>query len=414
MAQIKIKKNINIGNLIKYKNTNSSNAFTSIMVFYIYFIATIGMFFILPSEYRNTYVYYSGVILGTVLFASLAENSKSSFSFNIFWGLSFFILFFTLGFRKYSGIDDANYMLIFNNTCQYGWLNIFKTSTMEPGYLLLNALVSFFTRDYLYMQLVTSFIPLALFYYAFKKYKGMISLPMAVFLLSTMIYFLMISVALVRIFIAISIVFNAYYYIPKRNVKMYVFLIILAGTFHYSALLMLVLTYFVINKNNLSKKSRWFVVLFFVATPVVFVAVSKYLVPLMGGRYDEYGVIGNLKLGILGFDTVPILLLLFFYYKKINKEHADYYKLFLSIYTLSSIISFYSSMLSFGRLAFYTNSALFIAAPMVNKALKLNCRKNIFYGIIILYGFFYLYRTQFTVDMYLPHLFQYQNMFFTL
>ena len=59
---------------------------------------------------------------------------------------------------------------------------------------------------------------------------------MAVFLLSTMIYFQMLAVSLVRMFIALSIVFNAMYYIPQRDTKKYISLVLLASTFHYSAL----------------------------------------------------------------------------------------------------------------------------------------------------------------------------------
>ena len=411
------RKSENIIALVKgiiYKKTELSKTSTSILIFFIYALAVLGMCIILPREHIWTALFYSGVILGAVLFAALAENAKTSFSFNIFYSISFLILFFILGFRNFSGIDDASYTKIFNDVSQHGWIAEFKATTMESGYLLLNAIVSLFTKNYLYMQLLTSFIPLILFYHAFKKYRSMISLPMAVFLLCTMLYFQMLSVSLVRIFIAISIVVIAYYYIPKKNVKKYISLIVIASMFHYSALFMLVLLYFVIDKDNFSKKSKRFIVLAIIGIPVIFLAIVKLFVPFMGGRYTGYGIIGNLNFEISSFDTIPLIVLLIFYYKKIELKNTDYFKLFLSIFSLSCIIAFYSSMIPLGRLTFYANSAFFLAAPMVSKALNRDYRRIIFYGIIILYGLLYVYSTQFTLECDIPHLFPYKNIFFAI
>ena len=409
-------KNIELFSKRHCNNTKSNKRFTSILIFYIYGLVGIGMCLVLPSEHMQTALFYIGVIFGAIIFAALAENAKTSFAFNIFFGLSFFILFFTLGFRNFSGIDDANYLQIFNEVSQYGWIVAFNTfNHIEPGYLLLNALISFFTHNYLYMQLLTSFIPLALFYHAFKKYKSVISLPMAIFLLSTTIYFQMISVALVRIFIAVSIVFNAYYYIPQKNIKKYTCLILIASMFHYSAIFMLVLMYFAINKDNLTKKAKNFFIFAFLLTPFVFIIVGKYLVPVMGVRYTGYGSINNFSLNIWSLSTIPILVLLLLHYKKFNNEKAKYFKLFLSIFALTSIFSFYDSMVSLGRLIFYTNSALYLAAPMVNKVLtRSSIKRLIFCGLIIFYGFMYIYRTQFTLEIQIPNLFPYKNVFFTL
>lgn len=385
----------------------------NIFIVYIYIICAIGISILLPSEYLTTALYYSAVILCAVMLAALAESSKSTFFLNAFLGISFLVLFFNLGFRNYSGIDDPSYINIFYSVSQYGWVSSFQQIPREPGYLMLNAFVSIFTDNYLYMQLTTTFIPLFLFYRSFKKYRKIISMPMAVFLLTTMMYFFMLSVSTVRMFIAISIVFNAFYYIPKRNAVKYVLLILLAAMFHYSALFMLILTYFSLNKTNLSRKSRRFLIIGFVATPIAFIVVSKFA-SVVGGRYAGYGTITSLNLSLSSFDTLPLLLLLLLFYKRFNGEAQIYFKLLLTIYALSSILSFYSSMVSLGRLIFYANSAFFLAAPMVSKLLNKDSKKIIFHGIIILYGFFYLYKTQFIVESHIPHLFPYQNLFFTI
>ncbi|QUG40595.1 EpsG family protein [Psychrobacillus sp. INOP01] len=404
-------------NNIKLKSLNLRNSVSNkkevdVFVIYLYFFVALGMCFLLPEEHFSTAFYYTALILSAVMFAGIAQRCKTTFFLNVFMGISFLVLFFNLGFRNYSGIDDESYINIFLDVSQNGWFSKFQQSTMEPGYLILNQLVSLFTENYLYMQLTSSFIPLFLFYYGFKKYRNLISIPMAVFLLCTFLYFQILSVGLVRMFIAMSIVFNAFYYIPQRNIKRYVLLIIIASLFHYSALFMLVLTYFALNKDNLSKRTKRFVVIGFVATPFIYIAIANYLVPLMGSRYSNYGTVDSLSLGLSSFDTFPILLLLFLFHKKFSNEKADYFKIFLAIYALSCIISFYSSMVSLGRLIFYANLGFFLATSMVSKYLNRNSKKLVFHAVIVLYGFLYVYRAQFTLVEHIPNLFPYQNIFF--
>lgn len=396
------------------KNSYPYKKEINIFVAYTYIIVAIVMAILLPNEYLKTLLFYSAIILLAVLFAALAQNCKTSFFFNIFLGASFIVLFFTLGFRNYSGIDDPAYISIFNQVSEYGWWTVFKETTMEPGYLILNNLVAFFSNNYLHIQLITSFLPLSIFYYGFKKYRNMISIPMAVFLLCTMLYFQVLSVAIIRMFIAISIVFVAFYYIPKQRTRRYITLILIASMFHYSALIMIVLAYFSINKVNLSKKARRFVFIGFVSTPILFILVAKFLVPIMGDRYSVYGTINNLSFSISSFDTIPLLILLLLFYKKFKDEDKYYFKLFISIFALSCIMSFYSGMVSFGRLIFYSNSAFFIAASMVQKVLSRDSKKVLFSGAIVLFGFVYLYWTQFTLESHIQNLFPYQNIFFTI
>ncbi|APM40298.1 EpsG family protein [Clostridium kluyveri] len=414
MAQIQAKNNITLVKKVNDINIKLNKNFIDILIFYIYVLMAFMICLILPSQYAYTALFYVGVILAAVFFAALAQNSKTKVFFNIFYSISFIVLFFVLGFRKFSGVDDITYMRIFGYVSQYGWVSRFIESKIEPGYLILNSIVSSFTDNYLYMQLITSFIPLALFYHALKKYKNMINLPMAIFLLSTMIYFQMVSTALVRMFISVSIVFNAFYYVPQKNVKKYVFLILIASTFHYSALFMLILVYFMLNNKKYSKKSKRFILIGFLVTPFVFIILSKFVVPFMGSRYGNYGTIGDLSLKFSNFDTIPILILLLLYIKKFNGEKRNYYDLFISIFALSSIMSFYSSLVSFGRLIFYANAAIFVAAPMVSKTLEENYRKIIFYCIIIVYGFLYVYKTQFVLEAHIFNLFPYQNIFFQI
>ena len=411
---VRVQSEDGLTNLVQKNHLKGNGRVINVFVYFSYIIIALGMCAILPQEQLATTLFYNAVILTAVLLAAMAERTRTQVGFNILFFLSFLVLFFTLGFRDFSGIDDPAYIKIFNNVVQYGWLSVFKSTTMEPGYLLLNYGVSLLTGDYFCMQFITSFIPLFLFYLGFRKYRNVMSMSMAVFLLSTMIYFQMLAVSLVRMFIALSIVFNAMYYVPQRDTKKYISLVLLASTFHYSALFMLVLTYFSLNQKNLSNKAKRFVALGFAGTPVAFVIIAQYLVPRMGVRYSGYGSLGSLELSLGSFDTLPLLVLLLLNYKRIDAYQVEFFKLFVSTFALSSIISFYSSMVSLGRLIFYANSAFFVAAPMVSRALNNDYSKVLFCVLIIMYGFLYLYRTQFCLDAHIPFLFPYRNLFFTI
>jgi hypothetical protein len=402
-------------NLTKRKYNNKTQSTGSIIITYLYVILWGISLFLLPQAHRGTGLFYITVITSAVVFAFLAQRSKSLIMFNFNLFISFLILFFILGFRNISGIDDPNYSRIFYEVNTIGWVEEFKISTMEPGYLILNRVVGLFTNEYIYMQILTSFIPLSIFYASFKKYKNFIDIAFAVFLLATTIYFQILSTALVRMFIAVSIIFRALYYIPFKDTKKFIFHVFIASIFHYSALFMSILIYFTIDNKKLGKKAKRFVVVAFLLTPVIFITISSYLVPLLGARYSGYGTIGSFIPSIWDFSTIPLLLVLLYFYRKKEGITHGYFLVGMSLLTMTSVLSIYGNLVSFGRLIFYTNCSLFLVAPIVGQSIKgSNVKRILFYAIVIAYCIFYLYRTQFLLEHHIPNLFPYENVFFRM
>ena len=396
----------------KIKRDSKMRMLVNIIIVYSYIITAFLMSYFFTSQYLKTTLFYISVVLLAVLFASLAENTINPLIYFIFMFLSFFMLYFILGFRSYSAIDDPAYISVFSQVSYVGWFNYFKMTTMEPGYLILNYIVSIFTDNYLYMQLISSFIPLFLFYYGFTKYRKIISLPTAVFLLCSILYFQMLSVALVRMFIAISIIFIALRFIPQFKPFKYSLSVLLAATFHYSSLFMIILVYFAINKENLSKRATKYYTTLFIVSPIIFILVSQLLVPIMGKRYRNYGTLDVISIGTSTFTTVPLIFLLLYFYKKFNSKEQLYFKLFLVVYSLSIVISIFGGMVGLGRLIFYSYTAFILAAAMVNKLIRFTSTKFIFSYIIIFYGFLYMFYSQFTSNHHMPYFYPYKNIFF--
>ena len=67
----------------------------------------------------------------------------------IFWTLSMMVFILVFGFRECGvGVDDNSYKRIFGEVSSYGIIGQFFRTTMEPGYLTLNYVVSLFTNNF--------------------------------------------------------------------------------------------------------------------------------------------------------------------------------------------------------------------------------------------------------------------------
>lgn len=290
-------------------------------------------------------------------------------------------------------------------------------SDMEVGYKLLNYLIHRLTNgNYYIFQVICSFIPLFFFYRSFWKYKSYIHLPSALFLLICLYYFQMLSTALVRLFIALGFVFWALQYIWKKRPLYYIGYVLLAASFHVSALIMLFLCLFLFKSRSIENKSKIFTVFMLFALPVVFVIIAKFIAPLMGERYAGYIEMGSLYISLSDFDVLPFVILGIYFRKYIPREFLIQYYVLLTVLMLSSIFSLYSSMVSYGRLIFYTNLGMIFVIPMAYYfvpagkplyKLGLAC-------VIIVYGFLYVSSTQFFLESHIHNLFPYKNLFFTL
>lgn len=394
------------------RNKRAEKVLIEIFLIYIYIIFVIIFSFLIDSGHRKTYLFYYAIISISVTLAGLASIMKKGKRFHIFYTLSFLILFFILAFRNVSAIDDPTYLRIFNEVASEGWFARFIATTMEPGYLLLNQIVYTFTDNYIYMQIIATFIPMFLIYFTFYRLRDKISIHIGIFIFLSMFYFQVLSVGLIRHFIALSIVFFAFYYIPKKETMKYIALILLASTFHYSSLFMLILAVFTLERITISKKTKAFIIAAFIGIPLAFFLVYKFIIPILGDRYQNYATIRAFSIRISDFDTLPLLILCLMFRKKVKKENLEFFMLGIAIYSLSTVVSLYASVISLGRLIFYTNSAFYFLAPTVKKELGDNYKALPFTAIIILYGIIYVFWTQFNLGSHAETLFPYQNVFF--
>lgn len=376
----------------------------------IYFFLAYLLYKVMPSENCSTVVFYIGVITWAVFFAFLADVFYNiSWLSKLFWIFSFIGIFLLLAFRNYSGIDDHTYSKIFYIIKDIGPVKYFINTTTEPGYLLLNYVVSKFTNDYMYMQMISVFIPLFLFYKVF--YEEHYCLPLSVFLFITLWVFQVLSHGLVRMFFAGGIVFYAIRYLNEQKPKKYILSILIASLFHYSSLFFLIFIYFGM-KNVNAKMRKKITFLSFIIMPIIFVLIAKMIVPHLGSRYNKYLDISQLSININYFDTLPIIIYIIYQGKNIREKILrNKFLIYSAIYSFSVIISISSSLVKLGRIDIHIKLLLFILFPLIYKK---GINKLTTAILIIAYGFLYLYYSEFIQTLTFDFLFPYRNLFFSI
>lgn len=396
---------------------NRAELLNNFAILFVFFCSVTVFLYLLPGTYRGTGAFYIIFIASSVGSMWLSQYAKISFIKKLWFILSFSIVFFVLAFRKSSGLDDSVYLWYFNQADGASLSAFLAMSDMEIGYKLLNFFVHWVTGgNYYVFQVLCSFIPLFFFYKSFWRYREFLHLPFALFLLICIYYFQMLSTALVRMFIALGFVFWALQYIWQKRPIHYLCFVILASVFHISALMMLSFSIFASKRTSIKKLCSGFTAFAIFALPVFFIVISKIIVPMLGMRYSGYTEISGLSVDPGDFDILPFIFLGIYLKRYIPKKHVLRYRLLLTLLTLSTILSFYGSMVSFGRLVFYTNMGMLFVIPMAYfftpQYKPLN--KLAFACAIVLYGLLYVARTQFFLESHIENLFPYQNIFFTL
>lgn len=271
---------------------------------------------------KNNLIYY--FILLLILIGVYIENTKIK---KILLGL--FFLFLTTSY--FNGSDWRQYEYMFN---------YMKFDNREYGYILLNYFFKEFSKNF-WIFFINMKILVAIIYYTVeKRFLNLNSILILNILYYPYLLFMFIDCPF-RNLIAASLYIYSTKYIIKKDFFKFIFFILLAGSFHQSAFI-LILTYFF----NFSKIKRGFLILGYVIIFILSVN-NKLLIkiisifPIYKDKIISYFVKGNQysmsnKLISLG-DIERILLLILILLNK-NKICKNKYGQFL--YTNSIIYIF--------------------------------------------------------------------------
>ena len=276
------------------------------------------------------------LLLITVLFCCLIESTVSTVSFSrikintrklSFWVCFFFILFIGLFRNELLGVDVANYKEYFNSWYErYNFVFLLRHFELDNGYIFLNKIVKVFSQEFYIFKCVLYFICVSLFsiiIYKRSKY------PALSFLIYLGLGYLGTNFCLLRQAAAYSICFVAFIYLKQNKLIKFILLIILAATFHKTALffaLVYPLTKDIFKSHSIIKKG---------ILVMTFMGFSTFIIPNLFQYYkNDYSQIAEQG---QGFNLLMVYCVILFIMsrmkKKNNKESMlSYEASFCSIY----------------------------------------------------------------------------------
>ena len=192
-------------------------------------------------------------LLVSVLFLfSQFNNSKNTIKSVIFFIVASMVILLS-SFRSVDvGPDTIHYLSHFYFWSDYPIsLSIFSIGGLEPGFILLNKVISRIGDDQLTFIMSTSIITLIpLFIWVYKK---SINPLMSIYLFIALNQWYS-TMVVIRMWLAIVILLYSFDYIVKRDLKRYIIAIFIAMLFHRTAIIALILYFiypFKINKKLL-------------------------------------------------------------------------------------------------------------------------------------------------------------------
>lgn len=300
------------------------------------------------------------------------------------------------GFRDISvGTDNLVYSTWFSwISCVSNPIAAFKSISVEPGYILLNYIISRFTNNYHWICFVaellsTGFIFAGLYYYRriIPMWLGMIT-----FLFTQYCNFYNIM----RQGIAVAICFYAIKYAINKKIILYFIFIGIATLFHTSAIIAIPIYFLfrILNGKNDAVKMFFIIsfllVLTFLLPQIVKMAVANGII---SSKYLAY--VGNgMSLSFYHFILrLPILIFASFIYKPLINKFIGYKYLYIMIWAEMILAQLGGSFDPAYRVSLYFNCAIFVVIPCSVNVVKNNIlNKSIcICGIIIyLFGYWYL------------------------
>lgn len=233
----------------------------------------------------------------SLFFIHCSEISKSKYKSISFAFLALFILSLFAGLRDYSlGTDVLLYGKgWFDKSLEFDSLISFLKKADEYGigigYAALNYFVSRISVDFHFFLFIFQFIHLTLIYFTIRSMKTHLSITFAFFIY--LFSFYNISFNILRQIMAVSIVFFGFRYIQNNKLIKYLLTIILACSFHSTAIIGFILypISWAITNRQIKKMSKMVIIVSGILSVIGFRYIFNFLnnINIMNlNRYMHY------------------------------------------------------------------------------------------------------------------------------
>lgn len=256
--------------------------------------------------------------------------------------------------------------------------------TIEPIFYYLNKLIYYFAcNEYQWFFIISSIIYM---FFTFCSIYRMSEKPeFSIFLLVAMTYYLSFFNT-TREHIGCSILLYSVYYLEKKDIKRFIFWVVIATGFHYTCFLFAFALIFIKYELTPKKVLIWSCV-FIASQSIIIALINKVLANSL--RYSKYLYANNAVFSynsILGVMIQLALLLLALYLYNYNKGY-DKYNIFLGIQTFAlwvNILSISMPMLSRVKWIFSMPAIIFIPV-LVERIDNKKTRFIVFCGVCLAY-----------------------------
>lgn len=292
------------------------------------------------------------------------------------------------------GTDTMTYSgLFYSISHMSGNLGLISNSLhIEYGYVLLNKIISLFTDNYLFVQLIVSFVTIFLLINIILKSSSDYLMSLEIFI-SLTYYFLLMNIS--RQFLAVSILSLSLLMIIREKRILGLIFIILAGLIHQSAFLFLAV--WILSKFKLTKNRFYCLVGGTVILGVPLINVlnrlmvnnERYNIGILNGSSSGSGK------GLFGvIYALIIFIFLIIYYLIYDFENDNSFSrnlmYILLIITFLNIANIKYPFL--GRIRYVFEPFLILIIPEIIKKLKLSEYRLVIYILIEILGFIAIYK----------------------
>ena len=266
----------------------------------------------------------------------------------------------------------------------------------DIGFGIVQMVLKKYTNDPQSMLFVTAFITNLLIIIGFYKYSRMIELTLFVYITSG--YFIT-TMNGIRQCLAAAITFSATKFLIEGNFKKYLLAVVLASTFHQTALLLIPI-YFIVRRRAWTKATLLLILLAIVIV-LGFNIFSELLFTVIQGT--QYGDYQNFSEGGANVIRVAVegapLIIAFFGREKLRSimPHSD---IIVNMALLSLVFMIISTQnWIFARFSIYFSLYQFILLSWAVKLFKENSQKLVYFGVLVLYVIYHYYDSVITLNI---------------
>lgn len=264
------------------------------------------------------------------------------------------------GLRHQSiGVDTSGYIIGYNLSPN---INVFegeKLFNYESGYILLNHILNKLgISEQVFLTIISAIIIVPMSITMIKRSK----MPTLSILLYMAFGFLTMTFSGLRQSIAMGILFFSYMYIQDRKIIVFLICVILACTFHKSAIVF-VFAYPLYNVN-LKSKDYIFIIPIFIIAFLFRIQIFEYLAFLFKGEAVTAEATGAYGLFLF---MIAILILSYLFYRNENKD-VNAYRNYILVATFIQMLASYSNIV--GRMGYYYWIFITLLVPEILKNQK--------------------------------------------